>query len=165
MENDTTGVFKTYQDPQRGWMINNCPIKMLSGTQVEINDKEHNIAPGIQKVLVDSKYKTAKSMNDMEKLFFRDILQKTGFYNRKPTKSRSSVRDIYIKKDLESDVRRILNLATKLSGRGIKIIMPSNIIDIYNRLEILLGLKLSGHTDTTAEAGNLIDQLYKWVKM
>ena len=42
-----------------------------------------------------------------------------------------------------------------------KIIIPSNIIDIYTRLEILLGLKLSGHTNTLTEASNLIDQLYK----
>ena len=30
-----------------------------------------------------------------------------------------------------------------LQGQGSKIIIPSNIIDIYTRLEILLGLKLS----------------------
>ena len=49
-----------------------------------------------------------------------------------------------------------------LEGEGIhKIIIPSNIIDIYNRLEILLGLKLSGHTNTLTEASNLIDELYK----
>ena len=49
-----------------------------------------------------------------------------------------------------------------LQGRGIeKIIIPSNIIDIYTRLKILLGLKLSGHTDTQTEASALIDELYK----
>ena len=48
-----------------------------------------------------------------------------------------------------------------LQGQGVKIIIPSNIIDIYSRLEILLGLKLSGHTDTLAEASNLIDELCK----
>ena len=42
-----------------------------------------------------------------------------------------------------------------------KIIIPSNLVDIYTRLEILLGLKLSGHTDTFTEASNLIDELYK----
>ena len=47
-------------------------------------------------------------------------------------------------------------------GEGIqKIIIPSNIIDIHTRLEILLGLKLSGHSDTLTEASNLIDELYK----
>ena len=49
-----------------------------------------------------------------------------------------------------------------LKGQGIeKIIIPSNIIDIYTRLEVLLGLKLSGHTDTLTAASNLIDELYK----
>ena len=47
------------------------------------------------------------------------------------------------------------------SGQGVKIIIPSNIFEIYSRLEILLGLKLSGHTDTVTEASNLIDELYK----
>ena len=42
-----------------------------------------------------------------------------------------------------------------------KIIIPSNIIDNYTRLEVLLGLKLSGHTDTLTEASKLIDELYK----
>ena len=48
-----------------------------------------------------------------------------------------------------------------LQGEGLKIIKPSNIIDIYTRLEILLGLKLPGHTNTLTEASNLIDELYK----
>ena len=48
-----------------------------------------------------------------------------------------------------------------LEGQGVKIIIPSNIIDINIRLEILLGLKLSGHTDTLTEASKLIDELYK----
>ena len=48
-----------------------------------------------------------------------------------------------------------------LEVQGVKIIIPSNIIDIYTRLQVLLGLKLSGHTDTLSEASNLIDELYK----
>ena len=52
-------------------------------------------------------------------------------------------------------------LFKNLQGEGLKIIIPSNIIDIYTRLEILLGLKLSDHTDTLTEASNLIDELYK----
>ena len=49
-----------------------------------------------------------------------------------------------------------------LQGRGIeKIIIPSNINDIYTRLEVLLELKRNGHTDTLTEASNLIDELYK----
>ena len=70
--------------------------------------------------------------------------------------------DRYIKNELHKEVRRISNLGIKFRGKGIeKFIIPSNIIDIYTRLEILLGLKLSGHTNTLTEASNLIDQLYK----
>ena len=54
-----------------------------------------------------------------------------------------------------------LDSDSDLQGEGVKIIIPSNIIDIYTRLEILLGLKLSGHTDTLTEANNVIDELYK----
>ena len=48
----------------------------------------------------------------------------------------------------------------ELEGEGVKTIIPSNIVDIYTRLEILLGLKLSGHTDTLSEASNLISIIY-----
>ena len=37
----------------------------------------------------------------------------------------------------------------------------TKIIDIYTRLEILLGLRLSGYSDTLTEASAIIDQLYK----
>ena len=73
-----------------------------------------------------------------------------------------SGRDRYIQNNLDDDVSRISNLDTKLQVRGIeKINIPSNIIDIYTRLEILLGLKLSRHSDALSEARNLIDELYK----
>ena len=98
-------------------------------------------------------------MTDKDKLIFRDILQKTGYYNRKPRKSQLTGRDRYIKYDHDNDVSRILNSDIKLEGRGAeKLIIPSNIIDIYTKLEVLLGLKLS---DTLTKACNLIAEIYK----
>ena len=127
-------------------------MKILGGTEVEIIDKKYHITPGIR----------TKSMSDKNKVVFRDLLQKTIVYNHKPTKGRVSGRDRYIKNKLDKDVRRILILDTKLDGRGIeKIIKPANIIDIYTRLEVILGLKLTGHTDTLTEASNLIHEFYK----
>ena len=159
---DNTGFFKTLYDPQRGWILNNYPIKMQGGTKLEINENEYNITPGLQKVFTDTKYETAKSMSDMEKVVFRDILQKTNYNTYKLGKGNMSGRERYIRYELDDEVRRILKLDKKLKGRGIeKIIIPSNIIDIYTRLEVLLGLKLSGHTDTLTETSNLIDELYK----
>ena len=58
-------------------------------------------------------------------------------------------------------LRPIENESDNLQGEGIKIIIPSNRIDMYTRLEVLLGLKLSGHSDTLTESSNLIDVLYK----
>ena len=78
MENNIE-FFETHHDPQRGWMLDNYPTEILTGTEVKINFKENNITPGIQKLLVDSTYDTAKSMNDTEMLFFRYILQKTEY--------------------------------------------------------------------------------------
>ena len=48
-----------------------------------------------------------------------------------------------------------------MQGQGLKIFIPPNIIDIYTRLEMLLGLKLSGHTDTLTKASNPIDEIHK----
>ena len=58
---------------------------------------------------------------------------------------------------------RIFNeeASDNLQGEGIKINIPSDITDNWTRLEVLLGLKLSGHTDTLTEASNLVDESYK----
>ena len=159
---DNTGFLKTQHKPLSGWILNNFSIRTPGETEVEISGNKYDITPGLQKVFTDTKYETAESMSDTEKVVFRDISSKTGYYNRKPTKGRMSGHDRYIENDLDDDVRRILNIDKKLKGRGVeKIIIPSNIIDIYTRLEILPGLKISGHTDTLTEASNLIDELYK----
>ena len=52
-----------------------------------------------------------------------------------------------------------------LKGQGVKIIIPSNLIDFRTRLEVLLVLKLSGRTDTLTEASNLKDEFYKRVEI
>ena len=80
-----------------------------------------------------------------------------------------SKRKTFSRKTLPKLVEKIQNKSFEentddsdnLQGDGVKIIVPSNIIDIDTRLEILLGLKLSGHTDTLTEASILIDELYK----
>ena len=38
---------------------------------------------------------------------------------------------------------------------------PSNIIDYWTSLEVLLRIKLNGHADTLTEASNLLDDLNK----
>ena len=45
-----------------------------------------------------------------------------------------------------------------------KTFISANIFDIYTRMEVLLRLKLSGHTDNLAEASNLIVEVFKSVE-
>ena len=56
-------------------MMNNYPIKMSKGTNVKINEIKYNITQGLRNVFTDTKYDTAKSMTDTEKIVFRDILK------------------------------------------------------------------------------------------
>ena len=48
-----------------------------------------------------------------------------------------------------------------LQAERLKLNIPSNIIDVFANLDFLLGLKLSGHTDTLTEVSNLIGEVYK----
>ena len=108
-------------------------------------------------------------MDDEDKSYVYDILKNTGFYSMKHKKGLNSagmIDAVYILPNEISKIQNpplpaIENASDNLQGEGVKIIIPSNIIDIYTKLEVLLGLKLSGHTDTLTEASNLIDELYK----
>ena len=74
---NNTGFLKTIEHQEHGWMWVGYPVEILGGTEVQINDNKVNITPGLLKVIVDSSFKTMKSMNDLEKVIFRDMLQKT----------------------------------------------------------------------------------------
>ena len=108
-------------------------------------------------------------MNNEDKSIVYDILKNIGFFSMHHVKGMNSARMQDALYDLPKAVAKIRNAPLpkientedNLQGQGLKIIIPSNIIDIYTRLEILLGLKLSGHTDTLTEASNLIDELHK----
>ena len=108
-------------------------------------------------------------MDNEDKLIVYVILKNTGFYSMRHKKGKQSARlkdALYnlpreIAKVRNPPLPAIENESDNLQGEGVKIIIPSNIIDIYTRLEILLGLKLSGHTDTLTEASNVVDELYK----
>ena len=109
-------------------------------------------------------------MNDKDKSTVYDIPKKNiGFHSIKHTKSLKSARRRDVLYNLPKEITKIRNPplpaieneSDNLQEEGVKIFIPSNIIDIYTRLEVLLGLKLSGHTDTLTEASKLFDELYK----
>ena len=161
--------FKLQENPDGKIFWNKIPIIPKGENRVSIKGKEFDIKPNIQTYFTNTK-RTTKNMNVEDKSTVYDILQNTGFYSMKHTKGLKSARMIDAIYNLPKEIDKIRNPPlpaienvsdSNLEGQGVNIIIPSNIIEIYTRLEILLGLKLSGHTDTLTEASNLIDELYK----
>ena len=128
-------------------------VEKIGGNKVKINEKIHNITPSIQ-ILTDTSNIPLKKSNDKDREIFNNILESLDFENYKAIRGES--------KSGRYKQSKTIFKKHNLEGQGIeKIIILSNIIDIYTRLEVLLGLNLSGHTDTLTEASNLIDELYK----
>ena len=108
-------------------------------------------------------------MNDEDKSTVYDIVKNTGFYSMRQKKGMKLARmqdALYnlpkgIAKIQDLTIPAIENVSDGLLGEGVKIVIPSDLIDIYTRLEFLLGLKLSGHSNILTEASNLIDEFYK----
>ena len=134
------------------------PISFPGGDKVKTNDNIYEFTPEIHKALSNSSYtqKSMKNENDQRTLY--NFLVDVGYNgigdektNQKKFFTRLSKLFGNIKKEEPAD----------LQGQGVKNIIPSNLIDIYTRLEVLLGLKLSGHSDTLSESSALIDQSYK----
>ena len=147
---------------------NKIPIIPQGENRVSIKGKEFDIKPNIQNYFTNTRL-TTKNMDNEDKLTVYDILKKTGFYSMMHTKGLKSARMQDALYNLPNEIAKIQNPplptieieSNDLQGEGVKIIIPSNRIDIYSRLEVLLGLKLSGHTDCLSEASNLIDESYK----
>ena len=152
---------KIDQDERTGGAsINGVPLLILGGNSWKIGDNIYEITPENHKALSSTGYtgESMKSENDifMMNNILRDI-KCTGIGDKKSNRKTFFT-------ELPKKVNEIQNRTfdeIDLEGQGLKIIIPSNIIDIHTRLEVLLGLKLSGHTDTLTEASNLIDEFYK----
>ena len=154
------------QDESGRANILGVPIQISEGDTIKINENVYELTPEIYKALTYTTY-TGNNMKDENDILMMYNIIRDLRYNG--TGDRDSKRKTFFTKKLPKQVEDIQNKTFEentddsddLQGEGVKIIIPSNIIDIYTRLEILLGLKLSGHTDTLTEASNLIDELYK----
>ena len=149
-----------------GATILGVPIYTLGGDTIQIKDNVYDLTPEIYKALSYTGYEGKNLKNENDILMLNNIIRDLGYTGRGDHQSK---RKTFLTEKLPKLVEDIQNKTFEeitedsddLQGKGIKIIIPSNIIDIYTRLEVLLGLKLSGHTDTLTEASNLIDELYK----
>ena len=132
----------------------------MGGDSWKIGDNVYEITPEIHKALSSTLYTGEIMKNENDILMLNNILRDVKYTG---VGDRQSNRKNFFT-ELPKKVNEIQNKTFNeidLEGQGLKIIIPSNINDIYTRLEILLGLKLSGLTDTLTEASNLIDELYK----
>ena len=142
------------------------PIQISEGDTMKINETIYELAPEIYKALTYTTYNGNNMRDENDILMMYNIIRDLGYDG---IGDRDSKRKTFFLKKLPKLVEEIQNRTYEeinvdsddLQGEGVKIIIPSNIIDIYTKLEVLLGLKLSGHTDTLTEASNLIDELYK----
>ena len=154
MKNKQKGFFKIREDKdgQRYW--NGIPIQTPRDSIVEVKGKKLNITTNLQNVFSDTTDESLKKKDKTENRTYKKLLQTLDYENYKPKYGEN-------KAGRYKNTKIILN-PFDLQGQGIeKNIIPSNIIAIHNRLEVLLGLKFSGHTDTLTEASNLLDELYK----
>ena len=83
------GFSKTYYDHERGWIWNGHPVKMLGGTEVEINDKIFNRTQGIQNVFTQTSNIPLKKLNNQEREIYNNILETLDFENYKPKSGES----------------------------------------------------------------------------
>ena len=130
------------------------PVEKRGSNKLEINHNIHDITPGIQKVLTDTSNIPMNKLKDKDREIFNNILESLDFENYKAIRGESkSERYKHSKTNFEK---------RNSKGQGIeKSIIPSDLVDTYTTLEILLSLKVSGHNNTLTEASNLIDELYK----
>ena len=149
-----------------GATILGVPINTLRGDRKQIKDNIYDLTPEKYKALSYTGYTGNTMKNEADILMMNNIKNDLGYTGLRDSPSK---RKTFLTKTLPRLVEKIQNKTFEeitddsddLQGEGIKIIIPSNVIDIYTRLEVLLGLKLSGHTDNLTEASNLIDELYK----
>ena len=149
-----------------GPTILGVPIYTLGGDRMQIKDNVYELTPELYKALSHTGYtgKTMKNENDI--LMLNNIIRDLGYtgIGDYPSKRKIFLTTLpqLVEKIQNKTFEEITDDSSDLEGEGVqKIIIPSNIIDIYTRHETLLGLKLSGHTDTLTEASNLIDELFK----
>ena len=152
-------------------------IQLLEENRVIFKNEDYDETPNIQRYFTETKL-TTNSLDNIEEEAVFDILNNVGFYDMTHTKGLISARmkDAFYNspKTFSETLNSVLPETEKiedsnerisdidLEGPGIEdVIIPSNIIDIYTRSEVFLGLDLSGHTNTLTEGSNLIDELCK----
>ena len=163
---NSRSFLKITQDDSNGAFFLGVPIQISGADTIKTNENIYELTPERYKALSPTTYTSNTMKNEEDFLMMYNILRNLGYTGIGDKKSnRKTFFTVLLPKLVDEFQNRtndeITDDSDDLHGEGVKIIIPSNIFDIYTRLEILLGPKLSGHTDILPEASNLIDELYK----
>ena len=154
---------KVTQDESGTATISGTPSQISRADTLKVNENIYDMTPEIYKALTYPTYtgKNMKNENDISMMYnIIGDLGYTGVGDRYPKKIFTKTLPKLVI-DIQNRCSEDITDSSDNLGEGIKLFIPSNKIDIYTRLQILLGLKLSGHTDTLTETSNLIDELYQ----
>ena len=141
---------KEDQNGQRFW--NGILLEISGDSRVEIKGKRFIITPNLQNVFTDTTGKSLKKLDKTENLTYKRLLKTLIYEYYELNLEKLILVHIKIQKISSS----LLIYKAKQSKK-----LSFHLIDIYTRLEILLGLKFSGHSSTLTEVSNLISELYK----
>ena len=123
----------------------------------------------VKRSLLIQQKQIMKGLNDSAKVNLQNILSSLNLKEYEGFGGESKSGPYKCNRDkLHNYVYRILitsiesgNESNDSHGSGVQVIIPSNKIDVYTRLEVSLGLKLSSKAAILTEANNLIDELNK----
>ena len=127
---DNIGFFNIDEKDNGEIFWNGFLVEKMGCNKLKINDKIFKITKSIQKVLTETSSIPIKQLNDEDREVFNNILENLNFAKYKPISGES-------KSGRYKQSRSNFN-KRNLQGEGVKIIIPSIIIDIYTRLEVVL---------------------------
>ena len=170
--NDGKRFFEVIRDLEGKFAWKGHDFVPLGGNLVGNIDEDYDLTPEIQTAVTGTRYKINNINIDDEYALNTNKIPESGDYDRAIDSNSNGLNLLKMisKKRVDIILNLLLTIAPieneeesdDLEGQGIgKIIIPFNVIEIWTKLEVFLGLKLSGHTDTLTEASNLIDDLYK----
>ena len=144
-----------------GASINGISVLIFGGDSMKVKDNVYEITPEIHKASSSTGYTGETMKSEADILMLNNILRDVKYTGIQDIPSNRKTFFTITPPKIVQEFQNKTFDEIDLEGQGLKIILPSNINDIYTRLEISLGLKLSGPTDTLTEASNLIDEYYK----
>ena len=156
---------KLAQDEFGKASISGTPFYTLGGKRIKITDNIYDLTRKIHKALASTMYGGKSMVDKSDNLAFFNILNDLGYTGDgdKNSEAKRCFLCVLPKKCAEiKSKEQNEEVFYDFEGQGIeKFFISSNTVDIYNRLEVLLGLRSCGQNNTFTEASKLMGELHK----